>query len=65
MPYEDLIRQPLAAVKRIYDELGISSWPVAQALPQALIAKASSYTADPVTMPLAAEQRLNYMMEEA
>lgn len=52
-------------MKRIYDELGISSWPVAQALPQALIAKASSYTADPVTLPLAAEQRLNDLMEEA
>ena len=29
LPYEDLIRHPLAALKRIYDELGLSSWPVA------------------------------------
>ena len=31
LPYEELIRHPLAALKRIYDELGLSSWPVAQA----------------------------------
>ena len=62
--YEALIRQPLAAV-RIYDELGLSSWPLAQAPLQARIAQARSYTADPVTLPLAAEQRLNDLMEEA
>ena len=32
---------------------------------QARIAQARSYTADPVTLPLAAEQRLNDLMEEA
>ena len=63
--YEALNRQPLAAVKRIYDELGLSSWPLAQAPLQARIAQARSYTADPVTLPLAAEQRLNDLMEEA
>ena len=63
--YEALIRQPLAAVNWIYDELGLSSWPVAQAPLQARIAQARSYTADPVTLPLAAEQRLNDLMEEA
>ena len=55
----------LAALKRIYDELGLSSWPVAQAPLQAPIAQARSYTADPVTLLLAAEQRLNDLMEEA
>ena len=65
LPYEALIRQPLAAVKRIYDELGLSSWPLAQAPLQARIAQAHSYTADPVTLPLVAEQRLNDLMEEA
>ena len=65
LPYEALIRQPLAAVKRIYDEHGLSSWPLAQAPLQARIAQARSYTADPVTLPLAAEQRLNDLMEEA
>ena len=65
LSYEELIRQPLAAVKRIYDELGLSSWPVAQAPLQARIAQARSYTADPVTLLLAAEQRLNDLMEEA
>ncbi|QNI63914.1 sulfotransferase [Synechococcus sp. A15-44] len=65
LPYEDLIRQPFAALKRIYDELGLSSWSVAQASLQARIALARSYTADPVTLPLAAEQRLNDLMEEA
>ena len=65
LPYEELIRHPLAALKRIYDELGLSSWPVAQAPLQARIAQARSYTADPVTLPLAAEQRLNDLMEEA
>lgn len=64
LPYETLIRQPFAAVKRIYDELGLSSWPVAQASLQARIAQARSYTADPVTLPFAAEQRLNDLMEE-
>ena len=62
--YEALIRQPLAVLKRIYDELGLSSWSLAQAPLQARIAK-GSYTADPVTLPLAAEQRLNDLMEEA
>ena len=52
-------------MKRIYDELGFSSWPVAQAPLQARIAQARSYTDDPVTLPLAAEQRLNDLMEEA
>ena len=65
LPYEDLIRYPHAALKRIYDELGFSSWPVAQGPLQARIAQASSYTADPVTLPLAAEQPLNDLMEEA
>ena len=60
-----MIRQPFAALKRIYDELGLSSWPVAQAPLQARIAQARSYTADPVKLPLAAEQRLNDLMEEA
>ena len=63
--YEALVRQPFAAVKRIYDELGLSSWPLTQAPLQARIAQARSYTADPVTLPLAAEQRLNDLMEEA
>ena len=62
--YEALISQPLAAVKRIYDELGLSSWPLAQVPLQALIAQAYSYIADPVTLPLAAERRLNDLMEE-
>ena len=65
LPYEELIRHPLAALKRIYDELGLSSWPVAQAPLSARIAQARSYTADPVTLPFAAEQRLNDLMEEA
>ena len=60
-----MIRHPLAALKRIYDELGFSSWPEAQAPLQALIAQARSYTADPVTLPLAVEKRLNDLMEEA
>ena len=65
LPYESLIRQPLVAVKRIYDELGLSSWSVAQAPVQARIAQARSYTADPVTLPLSVQQRLNDLMEEA
>jgi hypothetical protein len=40
-------------------------WPLAQAPLQARIDQARSYTADPVTLPLAAEQRLNDLMEEA
>ena len=40
-------------------------WPQSQALLQARIAQARSYTADPVTLPFAAEQRLNDLMEEA
>ena len=64
-PWQGLIRDPLAAVKRIYDELGCCSWPLAQALLQDRIAQARSYNADPVTLPLAAEQRLNDLMEEA
>ena len=65
LSYEALVRQPFAAVKRIYDELGLSSWSVAQAPIQDRITQARSYTADPVTLPVAAEQRLNDLMEEA
>ena len=65
LPYESLIRQPLVAVKRIYYELGLSSWSVAQAPVQARIAQARSYTADAVTLPSAVEQRLNDLKEEA
>ena len=65
LPYEALIHQPLAALKRIYDELGLSSWSVAQGPVQARIAQARSYTADPVILPMAAEQRLHHLMEEA
>ena len=54
LSYEALIRQPLAVVKRIYDELGLSSWPVAHAPVQARIAQARRYIADPVTLPLVA-----------
>ena len=39
-------------------------WPLAQAPLQARIDQARSYTADPVMLPLAAEQRLNDSMEE-
>ncbi|MCY4083694.1 MAG: hypothetical protein OXF80_02275 [Cyanobacteria bacterium MAG COS1_bin_9] len=44
---------------------GHGRWPLAQAPLSARIAQARSYTADPVTLPLAAEQRLNDLMEEA
>ena len=42
-------------MKRIYDELGLSSWPVAQAPVHARIAQARRYIADPVMRPLAVE----------
>ena len=65
LSYEALIRQPLVAVKRIYDELGLSGWSVAQVPLQARIAQARSYTADRVTLPLSEQQRLKDLMEEA
>ena len=65
LSYETLISEPLAALKLIYDELGLSSWSVAAAPMQARIAEARSYTADPVTLPLSAQQRLQDLMEEA
>ena len=40
-------------------------WPLAQALLQARLAYPRSYTDDPVSLPLAAEQHLNDLMEEA
>ena len=43
----------------------VGPWPLAQAPLQARIAQARSYTADLVKLPLAAEQRLNDLMEEA
>ena len=55
LPYEALIRQPLVAMKRIYDELGLSSLSVAQAPVQARIAQSRSYTAYPVTLPSSAQ----------
>ena len=63
LPYEALIHQPLAALKRIYDELGLSSWSVAQGPVQARIAQARSYAADPVRLSFAAQQRLHELME--
>ena len=65
LPYETLISDPLAALQLIYDELGLSSWSVASAPMQVRIAKARSYTADPVTLPLSAQQRLHDLMEVA
>ena len=65
LPYDALVSQPLAAVKRIYDELGLSSWFVAEAPIQARIAQARSYIADPVTLPVEAQQRLHDLMEVA
>jgi len=65
LPYQALICQLLAAVKRIYCEFGLSSWRLVQSPLQPRIAQARSYTAGPVTLPLAAEQRLNDLMEEA
>ena len=65
LPYEALIRQPLVAVKRIHNELELSSMSVSQAPVQARIAQTRSYTANPVTLPLSAQQCLNDLMEEA
>ena len=65
LPYDALVSQPLAAVKRIYDELGLSSWLVAEAPIRARIAQARSYIADPVTLPVEAQQRLHDLMEVA
>ena len=65
LPYEMLISDPLAALKRIYDELGLRSWSVAAAPMQARIALARSYSPDPVALPFEAEQRLYDLMEEA
>ena len=42
-----------------------SSWRLVQSPLSARIAQACSYTADPVTLPLSVEQRLNDLMEEA
>ena len=42
-----------------------SSWRLVQSPLQARIAQARSCIAGPVTLPLAAEQRLNNLMEEA
>ena len=43
---------------------GSASWSLAEAPLQARIAQARSYTADPVTLPLEAQQRLHDLMEE-
>ena len=64
LPYETLISYPLTALQRIYDELGISSWLVAQAPMQARIVQARSYSADPVALSAKAQQRLHDLMEE-
>ena len=63
LDYNDLVRHPLASVKRIYDSFALASWSQAEAPLQARIARASSYRADPVRLTEAAEQRLQQLLE--
>lgn len=63
LDYNDLVRHPLASVKRIYDSFALASWSQAEAPLQACIARAGSYRADPVRLPEAAEQRLQQLLE--
>ncbi len=65
VPFDALVNQPLAAVKRIYDELRIGSWSVAETPIRHRISQARSYQADPVTLSPAAQQRLQDLMEVA
>ena len=57
------LRRPTLPCWRVGLLMGVSG-PLAQAPLQARIAQARSYTADRVTLPLVAEQRLNDLMEE-
>lgn len=59
-----LLRRRALSCWRVSLAMGLR-WPLAQAPLQARIDRARSYTADPVKLPLAAEQRLNDLMEEA
>ena len=52
------MEEPLNAVHRIYEHFALTSWEEAEPAIRKRIAQASSYRADPVLLPPAAEQRL-------
>ena len=63
--YEDLIADPLAATERIYCELCLSDWRLAQHAIAQRAAMAQSYQARPVQLSPAAEARLQDLISPA
>lgn len=63
--YEDLIVDPMAVTERIYRELNLSDWHLAQAAIAQRAAMAQSYRAQPVRLSPEAEARLQELMEPA
>lgn len=63
--YEDLIADPLAATERIYRELSLSDWHLAQPAIAQRAAMAQSYQAQPVQLSPVAEARLQELMTPA
>ncbi|WP_392346993.1 sulfotransferase, partial [Parasynechococcus sp.] len=59
------IRSLVQVKQRLGSLVGLQPLPDAVTQVEETVAQARSYTADPVTLPLAAEQRLNDLMEEA
>ena len=64
LEYEALVRDPEQALRRIYDDLRLPSWPQASGPIRARIAKAGHYQADPVQLPAQAEQRLQELVNQ-
>ena len=65
VPYEDLIADPLAATERIYRELQLPDWDVAQPAIAERAAMAREYRAQPVRLSPEAEACLQALMRPA
>ena len=63
--YEDLIVDPIAVTERIYRELNLSDWHLAQPAIVQRAEKAQSYRAQPVQLSPVAEARLQELMSPA
>jgi len=63
--YQELIADPLAATERIYRELNLSGWHLAEPAIAQRAAMAQSYQAQPVQLSPAAEARLQELISPA
>ena len=65
LDHDNFIRQPLQAAEGTYTHFGLTSWSDARGPIEFRIDQAHSYIADPVSLPLQAERRLQTLMESS